>query len=139
MVHGRIKLMVNRNCILGSGMGHGKEGCPTLCNNEINYITDRMGEKFLAATDWQCRSHIYNSKVQCTIEHIREILSLNTDYLLLNFLDENAEDAAMTVRAYKTGIDDGIRGNFNMSEDGEMLLATLQGSITKGHFFRGVE
>lgn len=139
MVHGRIKLMVNRNCILGSGMGHGKEGCPTLCNNEINYITDRMGEKFLTATDWQCRSHIYNSKVQCTIEHIREILSLNTDHILLNFLDENAEDAAMAVRAYKTGIDEGIRGNFNMSEDGEMLLETLHGRITKGHFFRGVE
>ncbi len=139
MVHGRIKLMVNRNCILGSGLGHGKEGCPTLCNNEINYITDRMGEKFLAATDWQCRSHIYNSKVQCTIEHIREITSLNTDYLLLNFLDENAEDAAMAVRAYKTGIEEGIRGNFNMSEDGEMLIEALQGSITKGHFNRGVE
>lgn len=139
MIHGRIKLMVNRNCILGSGMGHGQEGCPTLCGNEINHITDRMGEKFLAATDWQCRSHIYNSKVHCTIEHIREILSLNTDYVLLNFLDESQEDAALAVRAYKIGLEDGVMGNFNMSGEGKTLLETLQGSVTKGHFYRGVE
>lgn len=139
MVHGRIKLMVNRNCIVGSSMGHGREGCKALCRNEINHMTDRMGEKFLAATDWRCRSHIYNSKVHCTIEHIREILSLNTDYVLLNFLDEKAEDAALAVEAYKMGINEGVMGNFNLSEYGEKLLKKLQGNITKGHAFRGVD
>ncbi|MDF2672725.1 MAG: family peptidase [Clostridiales bacterium] len=139
MIHGRIRLMVNRNCILGSGMGHGQEGCPTLCKNEINNIRDRMEEKFLVATDWQCRSHIYNSKVHCTIEHIREILSLNTDYVLLNFLDESEENVALAVRAYKIGLENGVMGNFNMTEEGKMLLETLQGSVTKGHFYRGVE
>lgn len=139
MVHGRIKLMVNRNCIIGSAMGHGREGCPRLCRDEINHITDRMGEKFLAATDWQCRSHIYNSKVICTIEHIREILSLNTDYLLLNFLDEKPEDAGLAVSAYKTGIEEGLNGNLNISDYGKELLEALHGNITKGHFYRGVE
>lgn len=139
MVHGRIKLMVNRNCIIGSAMGYGGVGCPTLCSDKINHITDRMGEKFLAATDWMCRSHIYNSKVTCTIEHIREILSLNTDYVLLNFLDEKADDAALAVRAYKVGIEEGVIGNFNLSDYGVKLLKTLQGNITKGHAFRGVE
>lgn len=139
MAHGRIKLMVNRNCIIGSAMGHGKKGCPGLCGDKINHITDRMGEKFIAATDWQCRSHIYNSKVLCTIEHIKEMLSLNTDYLLLNFIDEKASDAALAVRAYKHMVKNGIEGNYNLSEDGEVLLKSLQGNITKGHFFRGVE
>lgn len=139
MVHGRTKLMVNRNCIIGSAMGHGREGCPTLCGDRINHITDRMGEKFSAVTDWMCRSHIYNSKVTCTIEHIREILSLNTDYVLLNFLDEKPEDAALAVKAYKTAIEEGAKGNFNLSEHGERLLETLKGNITKGHAFRGVE
>lgn len=139
MAHGRIKLMVNRNCIIGSAMGHGREGCPSLCGDRINHIKDRMGEKFIAATDWMCRSHIYNSKVHCTIEHIREMLSLNTDYVLLNFLDEKAEDAALVVKAYKVGIDDGVKGNFRLSEYGEKLLKSLDGNITKGHAFRGVE
>lgn len=139
MVHGRMKLMVNRNCIIGSSMGHGREGCPSLCEDRINHIKDRMGETFLAATDWLCRSHIYNSKVHCTIEHMREILSLNTDYLLLNFLDEKPEDAALAVKAYKAGIEEGLRGNYKLNEWGEELLASLQGNITKGHAFRGVE
>lgn len=139
MVHGRIKLMVNRNCIIGSAMGHGKTGCPSLCGNTINYITDRMGEKFAVATDWQCRSHIYNSKVLCSIEHMREILSLNTDYVLMNFLDEKASEAALAVRAYKDGIERGMEGNFDLSEAGDALLKSLQGNMTKGHFFRGVE
>lgn len=139
MIHGRIKLMVNRNCIIGSSMGHGREGCPSLCGDRINYIKDRMGETFLSATDWLCRSHIFNSKIHCTIEHMREILSLNTDYVLLSFLNETPMDAALAVKAYRSGIEEGSKDNYKLTEAGEKLLNSLKGNITKGHAFRGVE
>lgn len=139
MVHGRVKLMVNRNCIVGSAMGHGRRGCPTLCGNKINHLTDRIGEKFPVVTDLYCRSHIYNSKVTCTIEHMREILGLNTDYILISFVNESMEDAALAVRAYREGIENGLNGNFNISGYGQKLLEKLNGNMTKGHAFRGVE
>lgn len=138
-VHGRIKLMVNRNCIMGSSKGHGKAGCPTLCGNTEHYIKDRMGEEFLIITDFSCRSHIYNSKILCTIEHMRDILRLNADNILLNFVDESPKEAALAVLAYREGLQNSIEGNYKPGEMGNELIEDLKGRITKGHFLRGVE
>lgn len=138
-VHGRIKLMVNRNCIIGSAKGHGREGCPTLCSNSCHYIKDRMGEDFLTITDFYCRSHIYNSKILCTIENMRDILKLNVDTIILNFVDESYEKAALTVSAYREALLNASNGDFKLGDMGNNLIKELKNNITKGHFLRGVE
>jgi U32 family peptidase len=137
-VYGRTKLMVSRHCSIGSAKGHGKEGCPTLCENRIHQLKDRVGEFFPVITDFNCRSHTYNSKVICMIEHMKDIASLKTDYLVLNFIDEKPEDAKLVIRAYRDAIERAAEGDFSISDIGKELIERLKGNITKGHFYRGV-
>lgn len=138
-VYGRIKLMVSRHCFVGSSMGHGKEGCPTLCKNTVHYIKDRRGEVFPIITDYYCKNHIYNSKILCTIEHMKDIINLNADYIVLDFVDEAPKDAALAVAAYKESLKSGYEGKYGLTENMKKLLDRLEGKITKGHFYRGVE
>jgi U32 family peptidase len=137
-IHGRTKLMVSRHCSIGSAKGHGKEGCPTLCENRVHHLKDRMGEVFPVITDFNCRSHTYNSKVLCMIEHMKDIAGLKTDFLVLNFIDEKPEDAGFVVRAYRDGLERALEGDFSISDMGKELIEILKGNITKGHFYRGV-
>ncbi|TDT61036.1 DUF3656 domain-containing U32 family peptidase [Fonticella tunisiensis] len=136
--YGRVKLMVSRHCPIGSSRGHGREGCPDLCENKIHYLKDRTGEDFPVVTDWYCRSHIYNSKILCSLEHIKDIMDVNADYMLLSFLDETPEEAELVVKAYREAIDAAWEGDFNLTHSGERLLESLKGKITKGHLYRGV-
>lgn len=98
-VYGRQKLMVNRNCIYKSYMGESGQ-CKTLCKGASHEIKDRVGERFLLLTDNQCKSHIYNSKILSSIEHIKEIMELNLDYILLDFITETDKDASLAVAAW---------------------------------------
>ncbi|EYE89455.1 peptidase U32 [Fervidicella metallireducens AeB] len=138
LAHGRIKLMTSRHCFVGSSMGHGKKDCPVLCKNQVHYLRDRMGEVFPVYTDVNCRSHIYNSKILCTIEHIKDIIKLNADFLVLNLLDEEKDEAALVVKAYREGIERAFNNEFKIGSYGEELLEELKGNITKGHLYRGV-
>jgi U32 family peptidase len=137
-IYGRTKLMVMRHCTIGSSMGHGKKGCPNLCGNNIHEIKDKLGEVFPVITDYYCRNHIYNSKIICMIEHMKDIASLNADYVMLNFIDETVEDAGLVMRAYKDGIDRAFEGDYRVTDTGRELLEKLKGNMTKGHFYRGV-
>lgn len=136
-VHGRLKLMVNRNCIYKGYMGQSNQ-CKTLCNSTSHEIKDRMGEEFLLLTDNYCKSHIYNSKVLCSIEHIKEIMELNLDYILLDFVTESIEDASLAVAAYKEALTRAIDGDYTISKASKALIQSLKGNQTKGHLQRGV-
>ncbi|MCX7883677.1 MAG: DUF3656 domain-containing protein [Caloramator sp.] len=138
-VYGRAKLMVSRQCIIGSSMGHGKYNCPNLCKNSIHYIKDRKGEYFPVITDYNCKTHIYNSKILCMLENIKDICQINADYIVLDFLDESYSDAYLIVSAFKEGIIKAKHNDFSLSPNMEKLLHKLKGKITKGHFYRGVE
>ncbi|QCX32928.1 U32 family peptidase [Caloramator sp. E03] len=138
-VYGRTKLMVSRQCIVGSSLGDGKEGCNALCKNKIHYLKDRKGEVFPVVTDYNCKSHIYNSKILCMIEHIKDIMELNASYFVIEFLDESPEDASLIVAAFKDGINKCIKKDFTLSDNMIKLLDKLKGKITKGHFYRGAE
>jgi U32 family peptidase len=138
-VHGRTKLMVSSHCFIGSSLGHGFEGCPIVCENRTHSLKDRMGETFKVIPDLYCKNHIYNSKILCTIDCFRDIININADYIALNFLDETYEEALLTIKAYKSQLADAKLGHYNLTPDSEQLITSLQGSLTKGHFNRGVE
>lgn len=138
-IHGKTKVMVSRHCFIGSVKGHGREGCPNLCEGSIHYLKDKMGEVFEVVPDIYCRNHIFNSKILCTIEHIRDIINLNADYLALSFLNESYEDALLTVKAYKNQIKAAQNGDYNLTKESKQLLVKYKGNITKGHFYRGVQ
>lgn len=139
IVHGKTKIMTNRHCVIGSSMGHGREGCPNLCMDKVHTLKDKMGEVFEVVPDRYCRNHIYNSKTLCTIEHIRDIISMNSDYVALNFLDDSYEDVVLTFKAYKYQLSAAIDGDYKLGYEANELLEKLKGNITKGHFYRGVQ
>jgi U32 family peptidase len=138
-VHGKIKVMVSRHCFIGSSLGQGREDCANLCENKIHYLKDKMGEEFEVVPDKYCRNHIYNSKILCTIEYMRDIINMNADLLTLNFLDESYEEALLTLRAYKNQVSAAVAGDYRVGQEAIELLEKLKGKITKGHFYRGVQ
>lgn len=136
-VYGKIKVMTSRQCIVGSAKGGGGENCKNLCENKIHYIKDKMGEVFPLITDTNCKTHIYNSKTTCVIEEMPKILKLNCDYLLLDFVDETADDVKLVADAYIDAVHSAENGK--TSRMALKLMEYLKGKTTKGHFNRGVE
>lgn len=137
-VYGRIKLMVSRQCFIGSFENEGKMGCPTVCKNKIHYLKDRKNEEFLIIPDWYCRNHIYNSKVLSMLENINEILELKPNYILINFVDEDIDYAEKIAKAFKGAVDSYNEGRIIESEDIKETIEMLKGKVTKGHYYRGV-
>lgn len=137
-IYGRQKLMVSRHCPVGSTLGDGTDKCDNLCENKVHYMKDRMGEEFPIYTDIFCKSHIYNSKVLCTIENIKDLISLDVDYFHLSFLDESLDEVKLIIDAYKEEFLKAKESNFNLGKSARNLLELLNGNITKGHFYKGV-
>ncbi|SEF70549.1 putative protease [Caloramator fervidus] len=137
-VYGRTRLMISRHCIIGSSKGYFKKSCPNACESKIHYIKDRLGEKFLVVTDYYCRSHIYNSKKTIMLEHIKDLLNLNADYWILEFLEEDKDQVESIVYAYKDALLRGINKDFSLSKKAKEILEINKNNITKGHFYRGI-
>jgi len=138
-VYGRLEAMVNRNCITGSSLGHGGEGCPDKCENKVHYLKDDEGEVFPVITDWTCRSHVYNSKILCTIDNIKDIINIYPDYIVLSLLNESEEQSKLAVEACRVEIYNSLEGRKGENLSLEKLKKLLGNSITKGHIQYGVD
>ena len=138
-VYGREKLMVNRNCIAGSSTGKGDGSCISFCNKKIHYLKDKMNQSYPVITDQHCRSIVYNSKILCILDNLQDIINLNVDYIKLDFVDESIEDAALVVKAFKSELENAADGVYGHNEYSDLLRERLKDSITKGHFFKGVD
>jgi len=137
-VYGRTRMMVSRYCPIGSEKGYSKLNCPKVCEDKIHYLKDRMGEKFLIATDLYCRSHIFNSKITIMLEHIKDLISLNSSFWVMEFLEEDAKFSGEVVKAYKDALIRGLKGDFSLSNEAKKILEENRNKITKGHFYRGI-
>ncbi|WDU84544.1 U32 family peptidase [Caloramator sp. Dgby_cultured_2] len=137
-VYGRTRMMVSRHCPIGSEKGYSKLNCPKVCEDKIHYLKDRMGEKFLIATDLYCRSHIFNSKITIMLEHIKDLISLNSSFWVMEFLEEDAKFSGEVVKAYKDALTRGLKGDFSLSSGTKRILEENKNKITKGHFYRGI-
>lgn len=137
-VHGRQKLMVSRHCPVGSVKGDGTDNCKILCENKVHYMKDKMGEDYPIYTDLLCRSHIYHSKTLSMIGNMKDVLSLNIDYIQLSFLDESLSNVKRVIRGYKDAILRGENGDYSIRSLQEEVLEGLNGKSFKGHFYKGV-
>ncbi|MCX7694973.1 MAG: DUF3656 domain-containing protein [Caloramator sp.] len=137
-VYGRIKMMVSRQCFIGSSKDEGREDCKLVCQNKIHYLKDRMNEEFLIIPDRYCRNHIYNSKILCMLEDIREIDKTGAKYLVVQFLDEKVDEAKKISRAFREAVDMLNNSEFMQTDSVKEVLDMLKGKITKGHYYRGV-
>lgn len=137
-VYGRIKMMVSRQCFIGSSKGQGRENCALICKNKIHYLKDRMNEEFLVVPDMYCRNHIYNSKVLCMLEDLRDVCETGVDSLIVYFLDESIDDAVNISKAFREAVDMLNNKEYKLTKNIDYVLKMLNAKITKGHYYRGV-
>lgn len=138
-VYGRLEAMANRNCITGSSLGYGGEGCPNKCENKVHYLKEDEGEVFPVITDWTCRSHVYNSKILCTIDNIKDIINMYPDYVVLSLLNESEEQSRLAAEACRIEICNSLEGRKRENPGLDKLKNILGDSITKGHIQYGVD
>ncbi|WDC83572.1 U32 family peptidase [Caloramator sp. mosi_1] len=97
-----------------------------------------MKEEFLIVPDRYCRNHIYNSKVLSMLDDIKEVYKTGAKYFVIQFLDEDVEEAKLISKAFREAVDMLNCGDFSQTNNIKEALDMLKGKTTKGHYYRGV-
>ncbi|SHH24380.1 U32 family peptidase [Tepidibacter thalassicus] len=136
LVYGRIPLMISEYCPMGVLIRNCKKDkrCG-ICNKSKYGLKDEKGELFPIAQDMFCRSVIYNSKVLCMIDHLKDIYDAGINIFRLDFTFEKEEYIREILKAYI----DIIKNNFEFDEEIKIYEKLKREGITKGHYLRGVE
>lgn len=134
-VHGFQEVMVSKFCILGSYLGNisGETKCSRPCLDSSYTLRDRKDEKFSLLTDENCRMHIFNGKELSMLSSIRELLSLRASTWKIDGRFISNEHLSIIIKEYKQG----ILSKKNMEKNKEIEI--MEGQLTRGHYFRGVE
>lgn len=136
VVHGRILLMINENCVVGaSGMPCGELDC---CQGAYS-LEDRLGLRFPVFTDKYHRSYIYNSQDLALLDQVPFFIARGINRLRVEAAGRGPGYVKLTTSAYRNAIDAALNGcpidvNYFYQE---FLRFSPQG-LTKGHFRRGV-
>ena len=94
IVYGRTLLMTTEYCTIGT-----INNCPSICENGIYKLKDRMGFEFPIYTDRvNCNNLIYNSKITSI-----SWKDLNIDSIRIDILDENEEEIQKIINTHKNG------------------------------------
>jgi putative protease len=127
IIQGSIQLMVSDHC---------------LCNgiNEFG-IRDEKGFEFPVRFDHASRTHIFNSRELCMIDHIPDLLKIGIFSMRIEGILYSTEQIRTITTLYRKAIDSYLdrRDRFNRKE---YLLAIKKASsqdLTTGHYFRPVE
>ncbi|MCL2881921.1 MAG: U32 family peptidase [Coriobacteriia bacterium] len=126
---GRSELMVTEHCLL-MAQGPCDQRCASCARRRTpTALKDRLGYCFPVMTDRSGRSHLYNSVPLDLIEALPEIIEAGVDALC-------AGGELLTPRALSQETARLRRGIIAAHGSGE--FETIQGAVTKGHFFRGL-
>ncbi|MCL2655052.1 MAG: U32 family peptidase [Coriobacteriia bacterium] len=126
---GRSELMVTEHCLL-MAQGPCNQRCEACPRRRIpTALKDRLGYCFPITTDRAGRSHLYNSVPLDLVEALPEIIEAGTDAIRID--GELLAPRALSQEAARLR-----RGIIAAHGSGE--FETIQGAVTKGHFFRGL-
>ena len=139
VVYGYLPLMTTVQCPIGNYVGGKKNGryCKERYTDSDYVLKDRKNVAFPLLTDCeQCVCQILNSKPLFTLKFYDEILDTPTGSVRLDFTRETPSEAADITRAYAVM----TRNNGRADSSVKSFMAKMdKKSVTKGHFFRGVE
>lgn len=134
IVHGRLELMESEHCLVGGLLGKSKGKCHAPCRSGNFTLVDEKNYEFPLLTDFQCRTHLLNSKILCMLEYIPEILSTGVSSLRLETLGMKKDEIQKITLAYRKAIDNYLAGE-SMPETWDKIGT----DFTTGHYFRGVQ
>jgi len=145
IVHGALTLMQTEYCLPGSlvgGLQSGHACAAAACRTGNFRLRDRLEVDFPIATDEHCRTHIFNSREHCLIEHLPAFIRAGIDCLRLEVQRNDSEYIERVLPLYRRALDAAWadpRG-FSIASETKAELERLSfGGLTKGHYFRGVE
>lgn len=129
-VSGRQELMVTEHCVL-MAEGLCKQGCDTCSRrSKPRYLRDRKGYELPVVTDPTGRSHVYNAVPLDLTAALPELLECGVSALRLDLETVPANTAASWVARVRQALQDTLAGRTPVTPE--------KGSVTSGHFYRGV-
>jgi len=133
-VYGVIPVMTLEYCPASNNGSCGRR-CGT-CMNKNGYLTDRSGRRFLYVTDPVLdRTTLYNSSI-LMIDDITPFENTDVKVLRIGIMDESPDEIEEICKYYRElWIDDKSKSAVKTG-----IVSRLQDkSLTRGHYFRGVE
>jgi putative protease len=135
IVHGRLELMESEHCIAGGILGGGKQ-CSAPCSSGNFKLVDEKNYEFPLFMDYQCRTHLLNSRSLCMLEYIPELIRSGISSLRIETLGmEDPEEIRRITEKYRKAID----ACYEPGDGTEGKCEDLGKGFTTGHYFRGVQ
>lgn len=130
-ISGRQELMVTEHCVL-MAEGLCKQGCEACTRrSHPRYLRDRKGYELPVVTDPMGRSHLYNAVPLDLTSALPELLATGVSALRLDLETVPGSIAASWVARVREAMRDTLAGRPPVTPE--------KGTVTSGHFFRGVK
>ncbi|AKB41883.1 DUF3656 domain-containing U32 family peptidase [Methanosarcina mazei] len=137
IVHGRLELMESEHCIAGGLLGGNKGQCSAPCRSGNFKLVDEKNYEFPLLMDYQCRTHLLNSRSLCMLEYVPALIESGISSLRIETLgmDGSAEEVRKITEKYRKAVD----AYYKSGEKTKEKCEGLGKGFTTGHYFRGVQ
>jgi putative protease len=136
IVHGRLELMESEHCLAGGLLGGNGGQCSAPCRSGNFKLVDEKNYEFPLLMDYQCRTHLLNSRSLCMLEYVPAIIESGVSGLRIETLGmDSAEDIRRITEKYRKAID----AVYKSGEKAKEKCEDLGKGFTTGHYFRGVQ
>jgi putative protease len=142
IVQGCTEAIISEDCILQPWLQCNGTGCD-IRSPAFFGIRDTTGHVFPVRLDGECRSHIYNSKELCLIDHLPSLMQVGINEVVIDARGRPAIYTVEMTRLYRQAINlakKKIRTQDHQLEELKGAVKHLAlGGITAGHFIRGLK
>ncbi|MGM9533361.1 DUF3656 domain-containing U32 family peptidase [Intestinibacter sp.] len=134
VAYGYIPMMISEYCPMGVLTRNCKKDKRCAACNESKYaLRDFKGEEYRISQGLFCRSTIYNSRPNCLINELEDLLYAGVSVFRLDFTHE---DTSLIVKITQAFIDV-IKNNCTVSAETQELFDELD--TTLGHLYKGID
>jgi putative protease len=136
IVHGRLELMESEHCLAGGLLGKNGEQCSAPCTSGNFKLVDEKNFEFPLIMDYQCRTHLLNSRALCMLEYVPELIESGVSSLRIETLGmDSLGEIRRVTEKYRRAID----SFYEPGEQAKEKCENLGKGFTTGHYFRGVQ
>ncbi|KAF1074936.1 DUF3656 domain-containing protein [Methanogenium sp. MK-MG] len=143
IIHGPAELAVSEDCIIATAHGRCLRCGDMPGGRQWFGIQDVKRHIFPVTVDTECRTHIWNSRETCIIDHLNLLVDAGISHVAIDCRIRNGRYAEAVVNTYKKAFELLFIGKSMNDSDIQALKDGLQkiayGGITTGHFLKGVE
>jgi len=136
IVHGRLELMESEHCLAGGLLEKNGGQCSAPCTSGNFTLVDEKNYEFPLLMDYQCRTHLLNSRSLCMLEYVPALVESGISSLRIETLGmDNVEEIRRITGKYRKAID----AFYETGERAKEKCEDLGKGFTTGHYFRGVQ